>query len=663
MIAGRNDGYGGDFLGRLQNFVSVLIPLLHEISDSSELIIVEWNPPRDRERLIEALRWPRETSRVSVRIIEVPNNLHHELNAGRVEYLDSIARNVGIRRARNAMVLSTNPDILFSEDMVSFFAGIDFDSRWLYRTDRYDVRVPSNMSVGGNDILATARQNIFQVHIKNISMLYDGVNVGTLDKFPTGATLAEGEWGRAVALDGLADDVYWGLHTNASGDFLLTHSDNWSAIRGYAEWFGNVPHLDTVVCFQMKAAGVRQAFVTTKGLLHQDHARSARDYPDIDLVMGNVRDGIVGPAMNRDDWGLGGITLPETILGASVRLLPPATGFGDFQTKQLLPVARCFPWSVGDGLTANPWDSGEGGRSAVNGPIYRDMDKYRREGCFATDYHPIPWGPQEKEHGFIFGIEFLSQKQLRVAWKVELEDREHTVCASFDLDMPVFGLSRIEKQVVASNLVAREVRVVIRPLKIDGAMHLPPCKMDIRPTGEDKPLFISTEEYNGVSGRVDEKPAAVTGLEIPGAHLIMNIEGNDLNKLWETSIEDRTHLQLIRDGLCRLFQPVHPDNHVATKFLQVPEILRNCRAFFLGFTFPTVHKTDYCWRVQLQDDSYRVLVETSVRLPQVIRQEKWVVCNLSVSDFDEKMRLVFYPKYLGGTVLLPWSVTFWAVDK
>src|SRR3972149_2074020 len=124
VVAARNDEHSGRFLRRLQLFVSGLLEQakVHELD--SELIIVEWNPPDEVPKLREALAWPRETEPCSVRIVEVPQELHRRYkNADRLPLHQMIAKNVGIRRARGRFVLATTADLLFSDELVEFLAS------------------------------------------------------------------------------------------------------------------------------------------------------------------------------------------------------------------------------------------------------------------------------------------------------------------------------------------------------------------------------------------------------------------------------------------------------------------------------------------------------------------------------------------------------------
>lgn len=124
----------------MQIFVTALLEQCRRHRISAELIIVEWNPPPDRPPLSEALRWPVEAGPCTVRIIEVPAEVHRRFkHSDGLALYQMIAKNVGIRRARGQFVLATNIDILFSDELMQFIAGKDLTHGRMYRIDRHDV--------------------------------------------------------------------------------------------------------------------------------------------------------------------------------------------------------------------------------------------------------------------------------------------------------------------------------------------------------------------------------------------------------------------------------------------------------------------------------------------------------------------------------------------
>jgi hypothetical protein len=140
VVTTRNDDHGGSLLRRTQTFINALIGQCKRHDLPAELLIVEWNPPVDRPRLAQALRWPADPSPCQVRIIEVPPALHARLKISEVLPLfQMIGKNVGIRRARAPFILCTNIDILFSDELMQFLASGELRAGRMYRIDRHDV--------------------------------------------------------------------------------------------------------------------------------------------------------------------------------------------------------------------------------------------------------------------------------------------------------------------------------------------------------------------------------------------------------------------------------------------------------------------------------------------------------------------------------------------
>src|SRR5207249_2991763 len=82
VVAARNDDHGGNLRTRMQIFLDAWINQAKRHQLDSELIIVEWNPPPDRPRLRDAMRWPENTGPCRVRIIEVPSEIHARYRHG-----------------------------------------------------------------------------------------------------------------------------------------------------------------------------------------------------------------------------------------------------------------------------------------------------------------------------------------------------------------------------------------------------------------------------------------------------------------------------------------------------------------------------------------------------------------------------------------------------
>jgi hypothetical protein len=140
VVAARNDDHGGNMLGRMQAFLDSWMAQAERYDLPSEIVVVEWNPPASRGRLIDALRWPDHPGPCAVRFVEVAPERHAALpNSAAIPLHQMIAKNAGIRRSRGEFVLATNLDIVFSPELMRFLAERRLERGAMYRMDRYDV--------------------------------------------------------------------------------------------------------------------------------------------------------------------------------------------------------------------------------------------------------------------------------------------------------------------------------------------------------------------------------------------------------------------------------------------------------------------------------------------------------------------------------------------
>ena len=165
VVTARNDDHGGNLLGRMQAFINGWLNQARRFGISSELIIVEWNPPPDRPRLAEVLQWPPVPGPCTVRIIEVPPELHRRYPHGTALPLyQMIGKNVGIRRARGQFVLATNIDILFSSELAAYFAKKSLEPDRMYRMDRHDVMADVPVDADPEAQLAYCAEHVIRIH-------------------------------------------------------------------------------------------------------------------------------------------------------------------------------------------------------------------------------------------------------------------------------------------------------------------------------------------------------------------------------------------------------------------------------------------------------------------------------------------------------------------
>lgn len=252
VAVGSNAGYGGNFLERMQTWADSLFYLAEKHSLDCDVTVVEWNPPADRPRICDAIEW--NSTYIETKIITVPGSVHDGLpNPHGEKFFEYIAKNVGIRRATGQFILSTNPDNIYSPELIERLARHDLDKNCFYRANRYDIR--------------------------NGQVFAANFNTGTVPG-------PENE---------RANKDPNGLHFNASGDFILMHRDAWATIKGHPE----VPYSLTVdgeTVYLAAKSGLKQV-ILTEPMYHQDHSRTSKFCPfwDDHNPHGN---------MNEKDWGL-----------------------------------------------------------------------------------------------------------------------------------------------------------------------------------------------------------------------------------------------------------------------------------------------------------------------------------------------------------------------
>jgi hypothetical protein len=175
VVAARNDNHGGNMIGRMQAFIDSWILQARQYDLSSEIVVVEWNPPAGRARLIDALRWPPDMGPCEVRFVEVSREVHNRLpNSDAIPLHQMIAKNVGIRRARGQFVLATNLDIIFSAELVKFLAERRLERRKMYRMDRTDIasHIPAGAPV--DELLAFCAAHRLRIFAREGEMKLSG---------------------------------------------------------------------------------------------------------------------------------------------------------------------------------------------------------------------------------------------------------------------------------------------------------------------------------------------------------------------------------------------------------------------------------------------------------------------------------------------------------
>lgn len=290
VIVGRNDGYGVNFLERMNLFIRHLDRQVSNHRDLMELIIVEYNPQSDRARFKEILYKPEH---LVTRIITV-NSETHETTGRTLPVLEWYGKNAGIRRAQGEYVLVTNPDIIFSDALILSLSEKPLRKDVLYRTDRYDYSGDGIQDVHLQDVVKFAMSRTFQVH-----RCPESLSTGPATEFRD-----------LVKTDTNTNQIF----TNASGDFILTARENFMISQGICFETDTLRfHIDSFSLFRLIYKNqLKQSIYTAPCcIFHMDHPRRPIQDPWNPVrALAAVND----PTMFQDHWGFGNFILDEEIL-------------------------------------------------------------------------------------------------------------------------------------------------------------------------------------------------------------------------------------------------------------------------------------------------------------------------------------------------------------
>ncbi len=151
---------------RFRFFTECLLQQANKHGLAGELIVVEWNPPPG-PRLHDVLELKTLSDIFTVRFIEVPPEAHRAIrNSDVIPLFQMIAKNVGIRRAKGEFIVATNPDLLFSDALISFLASRQLKHQVMYRIDRHDVPAEPPENASMDELLAWCQANVLRVHRK-----------------------------------------------------------------------------------------------------------------------------------------------------------------------------------------------------------------------------------------------------------------------------------------------------------------------------------------------------------------------------------------------------------------------------------------------------------------------------------------------------------------
>jgi hypothetical protein len=158
ILTGRNDEHGVDFRSRCFRTLQFNHRELSERGISHEFVFVEWAPEVGRPLLVDLVAEAIPTAEPRWFTGYVVERQYHDalsLNP-RLEYLEFLAKNVGIRRARGSFILATNCDIFLGRRILQRLQDRDLEPRTVYRAARHDLKLSFDQSSLGWERLEDA---------------------------------------------------------------------------------------------------------------------------------------------------------------------------------------------------------------------------------------------------------------------------------------------------------------------------------------------------------------------------------------------------------------------------------------------------------------------------------------------------------------------------
>jgi len=238
ILTGRNDGYGGDFLARAITAIRFNHAALTSSGITYELLLVEWAPLPDRPLLSELIEQAVPDVRPQLTTLLVDAEYQEALTLNpRLAYLEYLAKNVGVRRARGRYLLATNADVLLGRAVLAQIAE-GLPDEGVYRAPRIDLTLgleqsgiswdvlenPANhwrarelrpplYSGGTGDFLLAARDTFHR--LRGFNEIYRLARVGVDYNFLVKA------YSCGVAIHLMGGSVY---HLNHAGSFRITRA-------------------------------------------------------------------------------------------------------------------------------------------------------------------------------------------------------------------------------------------------------------------------------------------------------------------------------------------------------------------------------------------------------------------------------------------------------
>ena len=274
IICGRNDNYGGHLIERANYSINSLLETFDEV------VYVDWNTEHGKNILTDDLDI-KDRSKLKVITIK-PDKVKELTNGVKCQPMcEVLSRNIGIRRAKGDIIVSTNIDIIAPTRDELNIAVSNLKPMEMLTVTRKDIELvdldKQFKDVPFKSDMMPLIYGVDSIKMKLMSPFLE-VDKNLIEKFPEK-----------------------NHHTISSiicgcGDFQVAHKETWCKIRGFEESMTKRQYADTTVQYKLIMEGGKVKASNFPPIYHLEHERD-----NSSDILNSIE--MVKKTENNEEWG------------------------------------------------------------------------------------------------------------------------------------------------------------------------------------------------------------------------------------------------------------------------------------------------------------------------------------------------------------------------
>jgi hypothetical protein len=274
IICGRNDNYGGHLIERANYSINSLLETFDEV------VYVDWNTEEGKNILTDDLDIK---DRSKLKVITINPNKVKELTKGVKcqPMCEVLSRNIGIRRAKGDIIVSTNIDIIAPTRDELNIAVSNLKPMEMLTVTRKDIElVDLNKQFKDSPFKSDIMPIIYGVDSIKMKLMspFLEVDKNLIEKFPEKNHHA-------------ISSIICGC-----GDFQVAHKETWYKIRGFEESMTKRQYSDTTVQYKLIMDGGKVKASNFPPIYHLEHERD-----NSSDILNSIE--MVKKTENNEEWG------------------------------------------------------------------------------------------------------------------------------------------------------------------------------------------------------------------------------------------------------------------------------------------------------------------------------------------------------------------------